>query len=136
MMKKAELISTAVGPLLATAAHFTHGIFQHPVEYRDGEFGMFNGAAWVPETMFGGAKRALLHAALQCALGARSPCRIILMDELATIDVENTKQFLDNVQGARLAGHFEQFIGMTPRLDECRTGFTYHAAEGNSYTTE
>lgn len=139
LSKKAELIKTVFGPLLDIAGRFMHKIFPQPVEYRDGELGMFNGGSWVPEAAFGGAKRALTHAALQCALGANSPCRIILMDELLNI-VTHLAQFLENVRGANEAGIVEQFIGLIPTGDLFPPAqiprvkdFLYIEADGKGY---
>ena len=139
--KKSELIEAVFGPLLETAGRFMHGIFTEPVEYRDGELGIFKGNSWVTEEVFGGAKRKLLHGALKCALGAQSPCKIILMDELLNM-VTHLEQFMKNVRDAQKAEIIEQFIGFIPtgelfpgdRIPRVKD-FTFIEAHDNTYTT-
>lgn len=119
--RKGKLIEAAFRPLLETAAALTSGILLMPFEYRAGEFGyrsrncLEGRNIWVSEKTFSGTEQALLYAALQCALGAQSPCRIIIVDELGRMDDQVARQFLHNVQEAQKAGLFEQFIAISPR---------------------
>lgn len=138
IQKKGELIEKVFGPLLETAARFTRNIFPQPVEYRDGELGVFVGSTWVTEATFGGARRAMLHVALQCALGVSSPCRIITVDELGNFSRKMFARFLENVRDAHAAGIFEQFVGMMPDAPEpaAVSGFTVIEATGKGYITK
>lgn len=139
---KGKLIEQVFGPLLETANVFTENIFKSPIEYRDGElgydshisFGSHEGrSVFITDAVFSGTEEALLHASLQCALGAQSPCRIVIVDELGRLDDRNAVAFLHNVAKAQEAEMFEQFIGITPRDMNGPKGFTRIEALGDRY---
>jgi hypothetical protein len=131
--KKGELIADVFGPLLDLAERFTRGIFPQKLEYVDGEIGYRAGDAWVTETTFGGARKAITHAALQAALGVNSPCRIVVMDELWRVDSVNVRPLLHNVAEAHEAGLIDQFVGIQPERIQGVKGFTFYEALGDHY---
>lgn len=136
--KQSGMIEKAVRPLLAAAAIFTDGIFQSPLEYRDGTLGMMDAESgtYIHEATFTGSQRAISRAALQAALGAQSAYRIVIMDELANIDETFLRRFMSNVAKAREAGIIEQFIGIVPALAAPYfPGFTFTEARGTEYVT-
>jgi hypothetical protein len=153
LAEKEKLIAQVFGPLLETANALADGIARAPFEYRDGEFGYTiryirddgplhstpSPTRWVSEETFSGTEQALLYASLQAALGAQSPCRVVVVDELADMDDRKFLLFLVNVAAVLGAGKIDQFVGLTPRLshaDQLRgMGLALIEARGDSYST-
>jgi hypothetical protein len=112
--RRTELVKEGFGPLLNTINTFTAGIVPTPIDYHKGSLGRWDGAQWITLKAFGGAYEAVTVAALQAALAALSPVKLLLMDELGNLDQDVKKAFLENVYKAITAGLLDQFIGIDP----------------------
>jgi hypothetical protein len=67
---------------------------------------------FVPHKTLSGMEKKIGYAGLSMALAAKAPCRIILVDELGVIDVQNRFNFLSNMRVAVKMQVVEQFIGI------------------------
>lgn len=110
--QKEEISAKAFNPLLETVARFTAGILPTSVEMNNGEIGRFEEGNWMPLRVFSGTHLAVTAAGIQAALGAQSPAKIVIVDELGRFDEPNKIRFAENVRDALKAGLIDQFIGM------------------------
>jgi hypothetical protein len=88
--EKARAAEEAFKSLCAEATRFTDGIMP-ALMTRDGELGMIEGGNWISHSTFSGIEEKLAFAGLAVALTAReqSVCRIVLLDEMGTVDAKN-----------------------------------------------
>ena len=107
-----DLVEKAFGPLLKTMQIFTAGILPTPVQYHQGELGRFAGMSWIPLKLFSGTHLAVTAAGLQAALGAQSPLKLAVVDEMGRFDNVNKGVFLNNVRVAIREGIVDQFLGV------------------------
>lgn len=110
--ERSKLSAQAFGPLLETVARFTRGILPTSIEMHNGEIGRFENGSWIALRCFSGTHLAVTAAGLQAALGAQSPAKIVIVDELGRFDVENKAKFAENIRAAIDAGTIDQFVGI------------------------
>lgn len=111
--KREEFIGEAFKPLLKVCNLFGEGIMVSPLEYHEGALGRRrDDGGWISMVSFSGAEEAITYAAINAALGATSPARIVLMDEMGRIDVTNKVALIKNVVAAIEGRVIEQFIGI------------------------
>lgn len=111
--RREAFIAEAFKPLLKVCNLFGQEIMITPLEYHDGELGRRReDGGWISMVAFSGAEEAITYAAINAALGATSPARIVLMDEMGKIDVPNKVQLMRNVRDAIEQKVIHQFIGI------------------------
>lgn len=113
-----ELVELAFKPMLETANRIFGGVLKSPLAYRDGEIGTWRASNWVGHRTMSGTEKLLTYAAIQAALAAKSPVRVMILDELGRI----TRERAGSVAWATLmaidAGQIDQFIGIDPERPE------------------
>lgn len=111
---QSELVEAAFGPLLERANRIFAGVMLTPLAYRDGEIGTWRSGVWVSHETFSGVEKALTYAAIQAALAAESPYRVMIVDELGRLRHDNAELAAVAVLNALERGDVEQFIGIDP----------------------
>lgn len=109
---KARMVEAAFAPLLATANAFFPDILGHPLSLFEGEIGWFRDGVWVGNKTFSGTEKALAYAAIQSALSARAPFKLVLLDELGRLDDVNVVKLVTDVGLALARGDIAQFVGV------------------------
>lgn len=113
---KEEMVRELFAPVLETARHFTRGIFRRELVFDQGTLGLWDGNETVgrfyPYRSFSGLEESVSFAALQAALGAHAPVKLVVMDELGTLGRDNKRRLVQNVLKAIEAGVIDQFIGV------------------------
>ena len=109
---QADMVARALQPLLVSANLFCGPILKSPLAYHEGEIGSWRDGAWVGHKTFSGTEKALCYAAIQAALSARSPLRIMLIDELGRLDDEKAGRLVESVCGSIAGQKFDQFVGI------------------------
>jgi hypothetical protein len=107
-----EMVTAAFDPLLKTANSFFAAVLKTPIAYHDGEIGTWRSGVWVTHRTLSGTEKALTYAAIQAALAAKSPVRIMLLDELGRLDSANIDKITLAVEQAVCAGLIDQFCGI------------------------
>lgn len=110
--QQAKIVEAAFGPLLATANAIFGEILRTPLAYREGEIGTWREGTWVGHGTFSGTEKALAYAAIQAALSARCPVRVMLVDELARLDDANATLLVRAVASAVERKAIDQFVGI------------------------
>jgi hypothetical protein len=114
------LIERAFATLLETAKLFTEGILFSPLVYRDGEIGRMAGDHFISWRVFSGTEEALALAGLSVALAQHAPCKVVIIDELGRLSVDNRRKLLARMVELQAAGHIDHFFGAcvsSPDLD-------------------
>lgn len=109
-----ELVEEAFRPLLEHANGIFQSILPSPLAYRDGEIGTWRSGQWVGHRTFSGVEKALTYAAIQAALSALSPVRVMLLDELGRMTSRSAAMVARCILGAIDEGLIDQFIGIDP----------------------
>ncbi len=110
-----QMIDDAFAELLKIASPVYEGILQTPLAYLGGVLGRPTPAAahgFVPLTAFSGTEALVATIALQVALGAKSPAKIVLLDEMGRLDVENKNRLIGNLHGMVNSGQLHQWIAI------------------------
>ncbi len=115
---QAELVEGAFRPLLRAANAYFPGVMRAPLEYHRGEVGMRVAGQWVGHGTFSGTEKALTYAAIQCALAARSPVRVMLLDEMGRLTRRNTEEVAAQVLTAIGEGRLDQAFCVDPERPE------------------
>lgn len=108
---RAEIVEKAFAPLLATANGFFSEVLKTPIAYHAGEIGTWREGAWVGHRTMSGTEKLLVYAAIQAALAARSPVKMMILDELGRLDQENLAHVV-SAAGAFSGGPIDQLIGI------------------------
>lgn len=111
---QAELVEAAFRPLLERANLIVGGVLASPLAYRDGQIGTWRSGQWVGHRTFSGVEKALTYVAIQAALTALSPVRVMLLDELGRMTARTAALVARAVLGAIDAGLIDQFVGIDP----------------------
>jgi DNA repair exonuclease SbcCD ATPase subunit len=110
-----ETIKESITELMGRVNEKTGNILKTPIAYYDGQFGRFEGPKFVDlEKGFSGAERAMAFVALALTLVSDSPLKIILMDEMSSIDEKNKPAFLAAMVELHKQGLLDNFIGTDP----------------------
>lgn len=107
-----KFVEEAFRPLLETANAFFSEVLTTPLAYNDGEIGTWREGTWVGHKTFSGAEKRLAYVAIQAALASRSPFRLMLLDELGTVDDVNAMKVARGVAAAIERGAIDQFVGI------------------------
>jgi hypothetical protein len=109
---QAEMVEAAFKPLLDLANRIFDGVLKSPLAYRDGEIGTWRAGAWVGYRTFSGLEQALCFAAMQAALAAMSPLKIMIIDELGRFTNKKARAVVECALRAVKRGDIDQFIGV------------------------
>ena len=107
-----KMVEDAFRPLLTVANSFFGAILKSPLAYNDGEIGTWREGVWVGHRTFSGTEKALCYSAIQMALAASSPVRVMIVDELGRLDAGNAEKLLLAVGHAIKTNRIDQFIGI------------------------
>ncbi|MGB8295898.1 MAG: hypothetical protein WCG85_10765, partial [Polyangia bacterium] len=118
-----EAVERAFQPMLEIANAFAKPVLKSPLGYHAGEIGTRRNGLWVGHRTFSGTEKAIAYAAIQAALAARAPVRIMIIDELGRIGDRALFHLLAAVsQHLQKSGLVDQFIGIDAgRLDYYRS---------------
>lgn len=118
---QSEMVADAFKPLLNEAnALFGGDALPFRLEYNSdkAEIGRTRDGVWVSHKTFSGVEKLLTYAAIQMALAARSPFRIMLLDEMLraqnTKDVPVFDRLVDACKQAVRERGIDQFVGVIP----------------------
>lgn len=103
---RTEIIDGAIAGGLAVANKFAAGILRGPIGWDGGEITM-NG---FPLSTMSGAELNVVTAGFTVALAAKSPVKIVMMDELSMFDDENKGKLISNLCQLVDDGTIDQFI--------------------------
>lgn len=106
-----KLVAKAIGSVLAKAEVVTAGIIGSPLVWREGEIGRIRNGVFVSLDTFNGADERLALAGLQIALAPESKVKLVMLDELGTLDAANKRKLIRAMLRAVDAGVIDQFIG-------------------------
>jgi hypothetical protein len=111
---KSKFVAESFAPLLSTANAFFGDVLRSPLAYNAArcELGTWRDGQWVGHKTFSGAERRLAYVAIQAALASRSPFRLMLLDELGTIDDENAGKVARDIAAALDRALLDQFVGI------------------------
>ncbi len=109
---QAEFVDDAFRPLLERANALFPEVLKTPLVYCDGEIGTWRSGTWVNHATFSGAEKKLAYVAIQAALAARSPVRILILDELGMVDTPNLVRVFKGIHDAIERGDLHQFVGI------------------------
>lgn len=109
-----ELVEAAFKPMLETANRIFAGVLLSPLGYREGEIGTYRDGQWIGHRTMSGTEKLLTYAAIQAALAAKSPVRVMILDELGRITSARAEQVAEAVLAAIERGELDQFIGIDP----------------------
>lgn len=109
---QSEIVEKSIRALLHTVNAIAEPVLRKPIEYRDGEFGWYEFATWVPLTVFSGTEQAVAYAAISAALAADSPIRLAMIDELGRLDTTRKGELLATMRKLIETGAIDQFIGV------------------------
>lgn len=109
---RTKIVEDAFKSLLEAAQHVYAGILDSPLIFRDGKLGKLRGSKFVPFSAFSGTEALVATLSLQVALGANSPARIALVDEMGRLDVENKNKLVTNLHHMVAGKILDQWIGI------------------------
>lgn len=107
-----QAVESQIKELMLTVNVLAEGLLPSPIEYRDGEFGRFDGSQWVSLDVFGETYKTLANAGLCLALASTAPVKLVIIDELGRLDVTNKGKLLARVEKLIEEGTIDQFIGI------------------------
>ena len=124
--KVAATADAAFSKVLSLTRHFTDGILNSPLEYRDelgrrvSQYDVDAGCtaavgSWISHESFSGTEEAIAYAAFSVALAMRATLRIVILDEVGRLDDVTRAKTLERMVELVRAGTIDQFIG----IDTC-----------------
>lgn len=127
---QAEVVEGAFRQLLERANGIFGSVLPSPLAYRHGEIGTWRAGQWVGHRTFSGVEKALTYAAIQAALAAGSPVRVMLLDELGRMTARTAGVCARAILSAIDAGLIDQFVGIDPDRREPYDQTKVHGAGG------
>ena len=120
---RADAVDRAFRPMLADANRFAAAVLVTPLAYsrERNELGTLRDGIWVSHRVFSGTEKAIAYAAIQAALAARAPLRLMIVDELGRLRDKHVRELIKAACAAIVAGSLDQFVGidiaepLTPR---------------------
>ncbi len=107
---QAKLAEQVFGTLMKTVNEIAGPIMKQPLAYRDGEIGYEVSGKFVLTDAFSGTEQAISYAALSLALAVQSPVKILMLDEVGRLDVENREKLARLVVKLQRDGVIDQSI--------------------------
>jgi hypothetical protein len=118
---------TAFGTVLATARHFTDGMLNSPLEFVDGDLGrrvseldrqrpgfMAPLGSWITHECFSDSEQRIAYVAFAMALASTAPVKLVIVDELATLQSDRKVMFIDRLLQLTRKGIIDQAICLEP----------------------
>lgn len=112
--KKTELVSGSIETPLAVANKLGAGILKGKLVFEEGEIGMRVGDSFVSARVFSGTETAIVMMGLTAGLAAKSKLRVLMLDEIGRLDVQNAQKLITNLCGMVDDGDIDQFIVIGP----------------------
>jgi hypothetical protein len=106
----AAILKVNIKPVIEMANRFLAGVFDWKLDLFEHNIGYWQGAGWVSFDTFSGAQTKIVVAAIQAALAADSPFKLLLLDEAVSIDRKRAGQFYANVAQAIEDGQLDQAV--------------------------
>lgn len=107
---QAEIVNTAIGPIVDRLNVMFKGVLDMPLCYKDGVIGTESPTGFYSMRSFSGAEKALAMCAISLALAAESPVKIVVLDELGRLDFENKMRLVKVTLELQRAGSISQAI--------------------------
>jgi exonuclease SbcC len=95
-------------PVVDRANQFLAGVFDWKLTHHEGTLGRWEELNWVKLETFSGAETKIVLAAIAAALSAESPFKLLIVDELASVDRSRVLAFYCNVTDAVKTGEIDQ----------------------------
>lgn len=105
-----ELMTAAIGPIVADMNRFCGDLFDAPLSYRDGAFGMLRETGFVTYATFSGSEKALSYCALSLALAARAEIKLAVLDEMGRLDAASKAFMFRRLEALTLAGAIDNAV--------------------------
>lgn len=122
LQEQNKLIGKAFTQVLNVARHFTDGLLNSPLEFVNGSLGRRVSAkdqeegnkaplgAWVGFETFSGTEELLALAGFSVALTASAPVKIVVLDELARLDLERRLSVAQRMLSLAESGVIDQAV--------------------------
>src|SRR6185295_5982000 len=107
---QAEMVTEAFGTILEDVNQFTDGILLTPLSYHGGELGRWSNRTWIPHRSFSGTEQLISCAGISVALARQSPIKIVLLDELGRLTVDNKRKLIDKLLTLTANGFIDQAV--------------------------
>lgn len=126
-----KMVEDAFGPLLETANRIFGSVLRSPLAYNadNAEIGTWRDGVWVGHKTFSGTEKALCYASIQAALAARSPVKLMIIDELGRLDTKNAAAIVNCAEDAVRAELIEQYIGIDTGRSELYKTLVHERAD-------
>ena len=105
-----QIAQCNIQPVIDMANEFLSGVFDWKLDKSGDSLGYWAGMTWVPMKTFSGAQTKIVLAAIQAALAADSPFKLLMLDEAVCIDRARSGAFYENVMKAVKKGTLDQAI--------------------------
>lgn len=92
-----QIAQCNIQPVIDMANRFLAGVFEWKLDKNGDALGYWQDLNWVPMKTFSGAQTKIVMAAIQAALAAEAPFKLLLLDEAVCIDRERSGVFYANV---------------------------------------
>jgi len=114
--RKAKMVAQAFGPLLESANGFFGSLLRSPIAYNeaDTEIGIWRDGGWVSHAVLSGYEQMVVYAAIQAALAAKAPCRIMILDEMHRAQGKIFSALCELSKDAVRDGRLDCFVGIIP----------------------
>lgn len=134
--KVGEAAFTAV---LKTARYFTDGILNSPLEFINGDLGrrvsdkdqsrpglVAPVGSWITHETFSDSEQRIAYVGFSVAMAAEAPVKLVIIDEMATLEPNRKVQFVDRLIQLVRKGIIDQAICLEP------TASSYEAFAGEA----
>lgn len=125
--EQAKASEAAFSKVLGTARAFTDGMLNSPLEFMDGDLGRRVSAldrqragftaklgSWITHEGFSDSEQRIAYSAFSVAIANGSPIRIVIIDELATLQADKKVLFVDRLIQLQRKGIIDQAICLEP----------------------
>ena len=107
---QSAMVADAFGSILSDVNRFCDGILLTALDYHDGEIGRWSDKNWVPHRSFSGTEALIAGAGISIALARQSPIRIVLLDEIGRLQIQNKNKLVDRLLALTKEGFIDQAI--------------------------
>ena len=104
------MVADTFGSILSDANRFCDGILLTPLAYHEGEIGRWSDKNWVPHRSFSDTEKLISGTGISVALAQQSPIKIVLLDELGRLTVENKTKLVEKLVSLTSEGFLDQTI--------------------------
>lgn len=125
--EQTKVSETAFNTVLKTARAFTDGLLNSPLEFIDGDLGRSVAEAdtkrpgfvatvgsWITHETFSDSEQRIAYSAFAVALAAEASVKIVIIDEMATLEPERKTAFVQRLIDLVKAGTIDQAICLEP----------------------